>query len=32
MGNDIDTYVIKPNGERVDLSIKNYDVTLTVTR
>lgn len=32
MGNDIDTYVLKPNGERVDLSIKNYDVTLSVTR
>lgn len=32
MGSDIDTYVIKPNGERVDLSIKNYDVTLNVTR
>ena len=27
MGSDIDTYVIKPNGERVNLSIKNYDVT-----
>ena len=32
MGNDIDTYVIKPSGERVEVSIKNYDASKTVSR
>ncbi len=32
LGNDIDTYVLKPDGERVELSVKNYDVTQVATR
>lgn len=32
MGNDINTYVIKPNGERVEVSIKNYEATKTISR
>lgn len=32
MGNDIDTYVLKPNGERVEISIKNYEPTKSVNR